>query len=108
MAPQKVETANDNVSDETSTSGTLRYRSSFEPQSDILTNKVIVEINKKTTKLNERENPEFIRDVCPYFAPLLCNLVAILTMIFTGKHFLGGWFMFVGAPIYNTFMYQDF
>ena len=31
MAPQKVETANDNVSDETSTSGTLRYRSSFEP-----------------------------------------------------------------------------
>lgn len=97
----------DNASDETSTSGTQPYKSPFEPQHDILSNKTIIEINKRTTKINDRKDPEFLRDVCPYFAPLICNMICMLTIIFTGKPLLGGWLMFIGTPIYNTFLYQD-
>jgi hypothetical protein len=63
--------------------------------------------NHKTTWINERPEPEFIRDVCPYFAPTLCNMFVMAVMIFTGKPILGAWFMFVGTPIYNMFLYHD-
>ena len=97
----------DNGSDETSTSHE-KQRSPFEPQVDILSNKTIAVINEKTTKINERADPEFFRDVCPYFAPTLCLLGSMIIIISTGKALVGGWLMFVGVPLYNGFMYQDY
>jgi len=107
MAPGKpTEINHDNASDETSTSND-KYKSPFEPQSDILSNRKISEINRKTTIINARSDPEFFRDVCPYFAPTLCNFGVMMTIILTGRPMLGGWFMFIGTPIYNKFLYQD-
>jgi hypothetical protein len=74
---------------------------------DSLANDAIVKINPKTTWINERSEPEFIRDVCPYFAPTLCNIGVFGCLIVTGKPILGAWCMFVGTPIYNWFLYQD-
>jgi len=106
MASVKPESpTHDNASDETSTSGSAPFKSPFEPQADVLSNKKIAEINKKTTKINDRVDPEFFRDVCPYFAPTLCNLGVMLVIIFTGKPMFGGWLMFIGTPIYNRFLY---
>lgn len=106
MAPGKpYEPNHDNASDETSTSH--EYKSPFEPRLDIMTNKSIAVINKRSTLINERVEPEFIRDVCPYFAPTLCNLGVMTILILTGKPFFGGWIMFIGTPIYNRFLYQD-
>lgn len=106
MAPGKPNEPNhDNASDETSTSA--EYKSPFEPQSDMFSNKSIAEINRRTTIINERVEPEFFRDVCPYFAPTLCNLGVMLIMILMGKPFLGAWLMFIGTPLYNYFLYHD-
>lgn len=57
--------------------------------------------------MNDRKDPEFFRDVCPYFAPTLCNAGVMITLILTGNQMLGGWLMFVGTPLYNMFLYQD-
>jgi hypothetical protein len=102
--PNSEKVCCDNGSDETSTSNE-KQRSPFEPQVDILSNKKIAVINPKTTKINERADPEFFRDVCPYFAPTLCNLASMVLIITTGKPMLGGYLMFIGVPIYNRFMY---
>ena len=82
-------------------------KSPFEPRSDVLSNKAIQVINPRTTKINERADPEFLKDVFPYFAPALCNMGVIVILITTGKPFLGAWIMFVGTPIYNKLMYRD-
>ena len=105
MATLKTAEINhDNASDETSTSNE-KYRSPFEPQVSMLSNDAIREINVKTTIINERSEPEFFRDVCPYFAPTICNVGCIVTLILTGNSMIGGWFMFVGTPLYNWYMY---
>ena len=57
--------------------------------------------------INDSSDPEFFRDVCPYFAPTLCNLGVMITMIITGKHMFGPWIMLIGTPIYNKFLYHD-
>jgi len=108
MAPQKKNTEinHDNASDETSTSNE-KLKSPFEPHCDLLTNDSIRVINRKTTIINDRSEPEFLRDVCPYFAPTICNFGCVVTLILTGNSMIGGWVMFVGTPLYNRFMYHD-
>jgi len=84
-----------------------REKDPFYGEKILVENKHISEINTKTTWINERQEPEFIRDVCPYFMPTLCNAGVFATTIVTGRPILGAWIMFVGTPIYNWFLYHD-
>ena len=54
-----------------------------------------------TVSLNERQDPEFIRDVCPYFAPAIANLCVHLSFIYTGNILIGAWLMLALTPFYN-------
>jgi len=51
--------------------------------------------------MNLRENPEFIRDACPYFAPSVANFSVHLSFVLTGNILHGAWIMLILTPIYN-------
>ena len=105
MAPGKAESAANDTDD--CSAETHNKNNPFVGTAEALGNKIISDINPKSTWINERVEPEFIRDVCPYFAPTLCNIAVFSCMILTGKPILGAWLMFVGTPLYNMFCYQD-
>jgi hypothetical protein len=51
--------------------------------------------------VNMRDEPEFIRDACPYFAPSIANLGIHLSFVLTGNILIGGWIMLMLTPLYN-------
>jgi alkane 1-monooxygenase len=54
-----------------------------------------------------RKNPEFIRDIAPFFAPSLLLVLGHIFYIYTGKLVLPFWLMYLMCPISNFLLPED-
>jgi len=53
--------------------------------------------------MNDRVDPEFIRDASPYFAPSIANFCVHMSFVLTGNILHGAWIMLMLTPLYNMF-----
>ena len=53
------------------------------------------------------KEPEFIRDVCPYFAPSIVLVFAHIIYIYTGKLVMPVVLIIVACPLFDKFLKDD-
>ena len=73
----------------------------------MITNEYVSTNDEKVVKIDDHGEPEFIRDVLPYFQPLALQLMVMVAFFYTGNILTGAWLMYIGTPIYNYFMLYD-
>ena len=77
------------------------------PDKSAINDEYISKVDETNVKIDHQEQPEFMRDVLPYFQPFILQVGVFLAFWYTGNIVTGAWLMYVGTPLYNYFMLYD-
>ena len=67
---------------------------------------MIVDKSEKYVKYKTRD-PSFIKDILPYYHPIILFVGLHIVYFYTGNGLLPGWLVFIGTPLYNMLLLDD-